>query len=81
MKQIKLTEEGFDYGPACYVLKEEEVFDDKKAKYYNQIRLESSVFRPGSYLTISKAQARNIAKFLLEFAGKEVVIKKGGKKK
>ena len=76
MKQIKIIEDGFDYNPACYVLKEEEVFDDKKDKYYNQIRLESSVFRSGSYLTISKAQARKIAKFLLEFAGKE----KGGKK-
>jgi len=72
MKQIKLTEEGFDYGPACYVLKEDD---------YDQIRLESSVMRTGNYLTISKTQAKKIAKFLLEFAGKEVVIKKGGKKK
>jgi len=67
MKQIKLTEEGFDYCPACYILKEDE---------YDQIRLESSVMRTGSYLTISKAQAKRIVKFLTEFIGEEKGVKK-----
>jgi len=62
MKQIKLVEEGFDYSPACYIFKEDE---------YGKVKMESSVMRTGSYLTISKNQAKKIAKFLLEFVGEE----------
>jgi len=68
MKQLKLTEEGFDYSPACYVLS---VDDGDEI-----IRMESTVMRTGSYLTISKSQAKKIAKFLLEFAGEEKRSKK-----
>lgn len=60
MKKLKLVEDGYDYSPACTVFKEDE--------WKPILKMESTVMRPGSYLTISKSQARKLAKFLLEFA-------------
>lgn len=59
MKKIKIVENGHENNPGILTGKIE----------WGKAEFRSSLFRDGCYLKLSKAQARKLAKFLVDFAG------------